>query len=100
MIDWTGWTDWRPLLPLLEKWKEEKVWDVPHAPGAYAVSTPSSIQRAGGEDREGLLHIGESGDLANRIWNFLECVQDSCKESHRAGWRYSSLKMHAHFPRE
>ena len=98
-MDWTGWKQWHNVDDVWNGWKKLQVWDIPHRPGAYVLSTTRTITRAYGKDEEELLHVGESGDLSNRIWCMLECVaKGSKKESHRAGWRYSYLQRFKHFP--
>jgi hypothetical protein len=46
-------------------------WDeAPRKAGVYVVYTGKTIQRAGGPDRKGIVYIGKSLVLRNRLYNF------------------------------
>jgi len=46
-------------------------WDeAPRKAGIYVVYTDKTIHRAGGPDKKGILYIGKSLVLRNRLWNF------------------------------
>jgi len=46
-------------------------WDeAPRKAGVYVVYTGKTIQRAGGPDKKGILYIGKSIVLRNRLYNF------------------------------
>ena len=46
-------------------------WDeAPRKAGVYAVYTDKTIHRAGGPDKKGILYIGKSLVLRNRLYNF------------------------------
>jgi excinuclease UvrABC nuclease subunit len=46
-------------------------WDeAPKKAGIYVVYTGETIQRAGGPDKKGILYIGKSLVLRNRLYNF------------------------------
>ena len=94
-FDWSGWTDWQPV-PGLD------LSDVPCSPGAYAISTGTTIQRAVGADHLGLLDIGEAGrgssTLRGRLEKFRICATNRGAEGHMAGWRYSFFHFDRHFP--
>jgi hypothetical protein len=44
----------------------------PKTPGVYIIRGEHAIQRIGGIDRTGILYIGKTKNLRNRIWQFLE----------------------------
>src|SRR5262249_24094478 len=91
-VDWTGWEPWTRLkgLDLLK---------VPTGPGAYIVATNRGpVARAVGKDAKGLLDVGESGNLRDRLWGFLECIEKPEAEWHRAGWRFTFFDFARHFP--
>jgi len=78
----------------------------PRKPGTYIarVITPDGrprvIQRCVSQDPDGILDIGESGNLRRRLKTFVRCISDPTAHQggHMAGWRYSYLGMRAHFP--
>ena len=46
-------------------------WDeAPRKAGVYVVYTAKKIYRAGGPDKKGILYIGKSLVLRNRLYNF------------------------------
>jgi hypothetical protein len=56
----------RPPIPLSpDGWDE-----APRKVGVYVVYTGKTIQRAGGPDKKGILYIGKSLVLRNRLYNF------------------------------
>lgn len=85
------WTEPRPLSPL-----SGGPPMVNSEPGVYRIRAFNGqgqamcIARAGGIDRDGILHIGESEDLGRRIRDFRRCVENRTT-GHKAGvefWRY------------
>lgn len=92
-----SWSDWSPL-------DDTKIEDVPAKPGAYefrAVDEKNrtrTIRRCFGEDRNGVLGIGESNNLRTRLAALLRCMQDPEQAGHMAGWRYAYLKMEQIYP--
>lgn len=89
---WKGWTDWLPLL--------KNARDIPCSPGAYMIAAHKAINRAVGEDVEGILDIGESVNLRKRIRDFIGCAQGTRQLGHMAGWRYHEYDLAPHFPLE
>jgi hypothetical protein len=50
---------------------EEETWDgIPPKPGIYVVKSGLKIQRLAGSDDNGILYIGKSLLVKNRIWDF------------------------------
>jgi hypothetical protein len=60
----------------IAKWSEpfrldslDEGWDdAPRRAGVYVVYNGKTIQRAGGPDKKGILYIGRSAVLRNRLW--------------------------------
>ena len=90
-FDWTGWTAWVPLIGL-------DLGTVPNGPGAYVIATDRPINRAVGIDPDGILDVGESGRLSDRLWGFRQCVTVRGAEWHSAGWRFAFFRFDRHFP--
>jgi len=60
---------------------------------------PRMIGRAGGDDHEGLLDIGETSNLRNRFQEILETIKPSTTRSeHSAIWRYVAFGCDRKFP--
>lgn len=74
-------------------------------PGVYRVRAfteagePLSIQRFGGVDRLGILHIGKSVNLGKRIRMFRQAAE-GLKASHHAGREYVRWRFDTLAPRE
>jgi len=60
--DWSDWKDPKYWERLLEKWK-----DAPKEPGVYIVCANRPIARLQGKDKHGMLTIGESQNLRQRL---------------------------------
>lgn len=92
-----GWSAWLPLT-------REALAEVPESDGGYQLRAtderglPQTIRRCYGDDAEGLLGIGESGDLRRRLRSLLACMSEERKSGHSAGWRYAYLEMGRVFP--
>ena len=82
MIDWSGWSEWENLA-------ESKFSEIPSGPGAYCISANRTIPRVKGSDPNGILHVGESGYLRNRIFMFHCCAGSLEVAGHMAGWRFA-----------
>lgn len=90
-VDWSQWTDWQPLPGL--------AWSlVPNSPGAYIIATSQPISRAVSTDPDGYLDVGESDNLANRLWRFRDCASQRGKTGHMAGWRFAFFRLEKQFP--
>jgi excinuclease UvrABC nuclease subunit len=78
---------------------------VPARPGVYRIRAfaeeggPLPIARAGGVDREGILHIGKANDLRRRIRLFCRAAQ-GLRASHHAGGEYVRWHFDRLVPRE
>jgi len=80
-------------------------YHVPQKSGVYKIryfnkniNKPHQIQRLYGIDKEGILSIGESGNLFNRMWTFYEAIQPLKKQlNHAAAWYYVSFKYNRVF---
>lgn len=92
-FDWSSWTDWTPLATLDLK-------TVPVDPGAYVIAANKPICRAVGTDPIGLLDVGESDGLRQRLKDFLRCMRRRGDEGHMAGWRFAFFRFERHFPVE
>ena len=90
------------------KWYSLKTLDfsiIPSSSGVYQVrwaigNKPKSIPRANGNDDEGILYIGQSGNLRRRIENLWSRLQDSTKGRHTAGWTYDFYEFSKKFKLE
>jgi len=91
--DWTSWTPWCPLEGLDFK-------QVPSGPGAYVVSVGTPLKRVVGVDSEGMIDIGESGALRQRLKDFCRCATTKGEAGHMAGWRFGFFQFKRHFPFE
>jgi hypothetical protein len=89
-INWSGWTDWANLVSLESA-------SFPENPGTYAVSIGRPIQRLLGIDNNGLLDVGESGNLRERIDKFRGAIGGDRNTAHSAGRRFSMF-LNPHFP--
>ena len=90
-FDWSSWTDWTNLSSLDMK-------TVPAGPGAYILATDRPINRAVETDPLGILDIGESKGLRQRLNNFKRCATKRHAENHMAGWRYQFFHFYKHYP--
>lgn len=79
--------------------------DVMGEPGIYRIRAftedgkPLPINRFGGVDRLGILHIGKSVNLGNRIRRFRQAAE-RLKASHHAGREYAKWRFDKLVPRE
>lgn len=89
--NWEGWTDWVKLEGLDLK-------SVKNEPGTYVIATRQEITRVVGKDADGLLDVGESENLRDRLNSFIRCAKnpDSC--GHMAGVRFAFLGFSESFP--
>lgn len=88
-----GWSRWEPLHEAVDSAR------VGTGAGAYVIRARGfTLHRAVGTDPEGVLDIGESGRLRNRLRKFLVCATNRGATGHMAGWRYAYLKLARHFP--
>jgi hypothetical protein len=89
--------DWRPLTG-------EEIKKVPVKEGAYIVRAKNEyskvqvMRRCVGEDEHGILDVGESQNLRQRLGALLNCMCDATQTGHMAGWRYAYLGMNELFP--
>jgi hypothetical protein len=67
-------------------------------PGAYCISASRSIPRVKGSDPNGIIHVGESGYLRNRIITFHSCAGSLEVVGHMAGWRFAYFRLNKIFP--
>lgn len=88
--EWPGWGAWILF--------NDVVWtDVPTGPGTYMIAACRKLNRAVGVDSQGILDIGTSKHLRDRIKNFWRCARNN-RTGHMAGWRYAEYGMYVHFP--
>ena len=88
---WEGWSDWAKLAELtLEA--------IENAPGTYAIATREEIARVVGKDPDGILDVGESEYLRDRLRAFIRCAQDPDAYGHMAGVRFAFLGFSGIFP--
>ena len=66
--------------------------------GAYVIATDRPLNRAIGSDEDGILDVGESMHLRQRLRRFRRCAMNRLKKGHMAGRRYASLRLERHFP--
>ena len=85
---WSPWTSFSKL---------EKT-PIPGKPGVYMVATKKPFHRVIGTDPSGILHMGESASLKERIWSFWRCASQRGRAGHMAGWRFAEYRMDNQFP--
>lgn len=91
--DWSGWSPWNPPSTL-------DFTSVPTGPGAYVISASKPIPRSIGVDELGILDIGESKGLRQRLKDFVRCAAKYGDEGHMAGWRFAYFRFARHYPFE
>ncbi len=104
-----GWSKWRCFKDAESDWE-----DVPESPGVYQIRAvdresgkPVSISRLIGEDKKGILGIGESNNLRKRSKQFWASVMkegnnenpDNMKRKSRA-WLYLKFKYDKRFGKD
>jgi len=85
------------------RWHSLKTLDfniIPTSSGVYQIrwaigEKPQSIPRANGKDKKGILYIGESSNLRERIENFWLRIES--KGSHTAGRTYNYYEFRKKF---
>ena len=92
---------WSPAYPLFGT---KHHLDVRGKPGVYRIrafkdGNPLAIQRANGVDPLGILHIGKSKDLGQRISAFRQAAE-GLKASHHAGREFRDWPFERLVPRE
>ena len=91
--NWSKWSEWEPLL-------KADLSKINNSPGAYMIAAKRTINRAIGKDEEGILDVGESKNLRDRIKSFIACANGNRKSGHMAGWRYCEFNFNEVFPLE
>ena len=86
---WEGWSGWSTF---------SNMSGVPERPGAYVIATRQTITRISGQDKNGILSIGETDNLSKRLQMFLSCANGNRHRGHTAGWRYRELCLDKLFP--
>lgn len=89
--NWGNWSDWELLM-------KADLALIPNQPGAYMIAAKHSIHRAFGEDPEGILDVGESKNLRDRIRAFIGCANGNRSSGHMAGWRFYEFDFNLRFP--
>lgn len=74
------------------KFSEGNLEKVPNSPGVYEIRYPSSLQRFLDKDNDGILTIGESSNLYERIKNFWESINGK-SGSHSEGNTFYFLHL-------
>lgn len=87
----TGWTNSTIL-------KDVDLKSITTGPGTYIISTGRPIARVIEIDPEGIIDIGESGRLRQRVREFVRSATEPGREGHMAGWRYAFFRFDRHFP--
>ncbi|CAN96796.1 hypothetical protein predicted by Glimmer/Critica [Sorangium cellulosum So ce56] len=80
------WNDWQPL-------STEVIADVQQKAGAYVLGLPASKRPLGRliqAEPHGLLDVGESRNLNQRLRNLYRCMSTEGERGHMAGWRLGS----------
>ena len=90
-FDWSGWSEWQSLADLDMK-------KVTTGPGAYVIAADQPLHRAVGVDEDGILDVGESSSLRQRLRDFVRCATRRGDEGHMAGWRYAFFHFADHYP--
>ncbi len=88
---WGSWTEWELLC-------EANFNIIPNSPGAYMIAAKKTIFRAYGKDVEGILDVGESKNLKDRIKSFIACAKGDRNSGHMAGWRFREYEFDKRFP--
>jgi len=95
--------EWSPWI----SFSEVGHYRIPAKPGVYEIrcvsgrGKPFEIYRAYGVDEHGILSIGESLNLSDRLHGFWRTIQPHTKRSsHAAGWYYVSLGYNHVFKKE
>ena len=93
-----GWTGCWPLMD--NSWKPH----VAAAPGTYRLRVADGtswrvIRRAGGDDPGGVLDIGKTKNLWDRLSKFQRAIRNG-KDSHAAGIKFHSYDFATEFPHE
>jgi len=95
--------EWSPWI----SFSEVDRYRIPAKPGVYEIrcvsgrGKPFEIYRASGVDEHGILSIGETSNLSDRLHGFRRTIQPHTKRSsHAAGWYYVSLGYNRVFKKE
>src|SRR4030042_3424247 len=84
------WSDWMFF-------GEEQLISIPKRPGVYEFrctdgnGNPMVIDRLNGKDTEGIIYIGSSEELGQRINGFWKTIKQQDRSRHAAGWTYCSF---------
>ncbi|MCK4340635.1 MAG: hypothetical protein KAY37_02785 [Phycisphaerae bacterium] len=90
-IDWAEWEQWT-------NFKSLSFSTVPTGAGAYVIATDRPLQRAVGTDADGIIDVGQSAHLRQRLRAFRSCATNRYREGHMAGWRFGVFRLAHHFP--
>lgn len=92
--DWSNW----------QFFKKTEWEDVPEKPGVYKIrcldniGKPVKIKRLVRIDKGGVLSIGESGNLRQRLKQFWKSSREDTR--HAAAWHYFAFRYDEKFPKE
>lgn len=70
----------------------------PSGPGVYMIVANREIHRAVGIDEHGILDVGESDNLNERLASFVGCARGTRAAGHMAGWRFLEFGFENQFP--
>lgn len=80
-----AWTDWMSL-------ENSAIKEIPNDPGVYRIALREEISRLSATDPEGLLLIGKSVNVGNRVRKFIGSAFDDIP-GHVAGERFDLLDL-------
>jgi len=94
------WSDWIPFLEINRH-------NIPERPGVYIIrysqikGAPAKVSRAYGIDKQGILSIGETSNLRDRLRGFYRTIKGNRRSSnHAASWYYVSCRYDRFFKKE
>jgi hypothetical protein len=93
----SAWSKWKPI-------EEALTGDVPEKAGVYQIrcvdktGKPVAINRLARKDKEGIVGIGESGNLKTRLGQFNKTIIKKDYTRHAAAWHYLSFRYDKIFP--
>ena len=91
------WSEWLPF-------GEVALGGLPEKEGIYQFrcvdekGTPIMISRLKGKDSNGIIYIGSSENLKNRIKGFWKTIENWDRSRHAAAWTYCTFKYDSLFP--
>src|SRR4030042_2623203 len=93
----TSWSNW-------SRFRVEELSTIPKREGIYQFrcvdekGAPIMISRLKGKDSNGIIYIGSSENLKNRIKGFWKTIEKWDRSRHAAAWTYCTFKYDSLFP--